>query len=180
MSRTLQRPPSRGVAVLLLPLLAACADAAGLDTSAPSDTGDASASRCGAVLRDEVAAVTGELWYTSETDARVEPVWLPVPGGAAVPLDPAVVRDAAGIDASKAPDVRELDGWFAHLVEGWEGMDAAQAADADRWAALRDWLRANTRGPAVFRFGEIEIPVLGVGVDACGDLVGFRTLAVET
>jgi hypothetical protein len=172
----------RGVALLVLPLLAACAagDAAGPDTSAPFDTGDAAALRCGAVLRDEVAEVTGELWYTSETDALVEPVWLPVPGGAAVPLDPAVVRDAAGIDASKAPDVRELDAWFSHLVEGWEGMDPAQAADADRWAALRDWLRANTRGPAVFRFGEIEIPVLGVGVDPCGDLVGFRTLAVET
>jgi hypothetical protein len=170
----------------VLPLLAACsAGGASVRDTAPSvaidDTGAEGASRCGAALRDDVAAIVGDdLWYVSETDSLVEPVWLPVPGGASVPLDPAVVREAAGIDASKAPDVRSLDAWFTHLVEGWDGMDAAQEADTARWASLRDWLRANTGGAAVFRFGEIEIPVLGVGVDPCGDLVGFRTLAVET
>ena len=150
-------------------------------TATGDDTGAHVPSRCGAALRDEVAAIVGEdLWYVSETDTLVTPVWLPVAGGADVPLDPAVVRDAAGIDPAKSPDVRELDDWFRHLVEGWEGMDPAQEADTLRWASLRDWLRAHTRDPAVHRFGAIEIPVLGVGIDACGDLVGFRTLAVET
>ena len=184
------RPLVRAASLLVLPVLVACGEAEpgdtgvrgdSTETSAADDTGTAAPDRCGAVLRDEVTAIVGaDLWYVSETDSLVPAVWLPVDGGASVPLDASVVRDAAGIDPAKSPDVRELDAWFRPLVEGWEGMDPVQEADAGRWAALRDWLHAHTRGPAVFRFGEIEIPVVGVGVDRCGDLVGFRTLAVET
>lgn len=136
---------------------------------------------------DALAAASAGLQYTSESDRPFE-TWA-LPGGAQPGWPCNASEFAARLGARLGlPDgpaeERSLHDLLRRHIEGIDASDAAAVALRPRFEALRaaltDWLD----GLRVFRFGAVEVHCLIVGRPrgeaGGGDLVGLRTVAIET
>ncbi|HMV66533.1 MAG TPA: nuclease A inhibitor family protein [Myxococcota bacterium] len=144
----------------------------------------------------ELDAATQGLLYLSESDypltvfvienAGLDPV---TPQNAKAKLFSAYVqRPGEATLAERAVEQRTIAQWFDPITvpeDWWDAWYYQQAAD---WQPLRDIFEQDLMSTTVIRLGEswspptlngaIDVFVLGVTSD--GDIVGFRTIAVET
>ncbi|MEZ4323417.1 MAG: nuclease A inhibitor family protein [Myxococcota bacterium] len=153
----------------------------------------------GAVSSDDALATleanTPGLWFTSETDAPLVVVHLP--GGAATPVTAAdaAARLAALADptlpalSGLAVEERTVASVFARYTEPQPWWEPFQLDEQPAWSAIRAVFEDDLADGRVFRFGEPTwdgtsvgglIQVFVIGTSAEGDLVGVRTIAVET
>lgn len=131
---------------------------------------------CGAQLDDELASITRGMLFTSESDYPLEPFDYT---GAGAPT-PDKIRALAGIPATAVFEMRSASDFFDHQTTVYDPGDPAALEYAARYQELRNFMEASLTDLVVYRFGEIQIGVYVVGVDACGNLIGFHTTAIET
>jgi hypothetical protein len=116
------------------------------------------------------------LVYISETDAPVTPIDL----GRSDSINGEIILQRAGIKAGTEINEVEVDRFFAKLTATKEGQSDSQKARAKKFLALGKVLEKDLRSLKVYRFGQVRIDILIVGLDDAGHIVGVRTNAVET
>jgi len=116
------------------------------------------------------------LIYISETDAPVTPIDL----GASDSINGEIILQRAGLKAGTEIDEVEVDRFFAKLTAIKDSQTGSQKARAKKFLALGKVLEKDLRSLKAYRFGQIRIDILIVGLDDAGHIVGVRTNAVET
>lgn len=118
------------------------------------------------------------LTYTSESDYPF--TWYFRAGPLPEPLGIDAFHAALGIAPTERVETRDLDEFFARHIEWVDPYDATAVALVPRYERLRETVRQVLRDPQVFRVGRIAIDCYIVGFDRAGNLVGLRTVAIET
>jgi hypothetical protein len=126
------------------------------------------------LLEDAAAGLT----YTSESDYPF--TWWFHAGPVADPLTVTAFRATLGVAPTVRVETRDLDEFFARHIEWVDPYDATAVALVPRYERLRETVREVLRDPQVFRVGRIAIDCYIVGFDRAGNLVGLRTVAIET
>lgn len=116
------------------------------------------------------------LVYISETDAPVTPIDL----GGSDSIDGEIILQRAGLNAGTEINEVEADRFFAKLTAIKDWQTDSQKARAKKFLALGKVLEKHLRSLKVYRFGNIRIDILVVGLDESGHILGVRTVAVET
>ncbi|MEQ1643408.1 MAG: nuclease A inhibitor family protein, partial [Pyrinomonadaceae bacterium] len=116
------------------------------------------------------------LVYISETDAPVTPVDL----GAADSINGEMILQRAGLKAGTEINEVDADRFFAKLTAIKDWQTESQKARAKKFLALGKVLEKDLRSLKVYRFGQVRIDILIVGLDDAGHILGVRTNAVET
>ena len=129
-------------------------------------------------LRDQLERASAGLTYTSESDRPFELFVLPGAGDQPPGVDSFARLVDATADAPRGE--RDLDRFFARHTDGSDPADAETQRVRPRYEALRETLRTALRSPTVYRIGSVEVQCWIVGGDGRGNLVGLRTVAVET
>ena len=129
-------------------------------------------------LRERLARESAGLTYTSESDRPFEPFVLPGAGDRPPGVDAFARLVGAPADAPR--EERDLDDFFARHTDTSDPYDAETQRIRPRYEALRETLRTALRWTTVYRTGRIEVQCWIVGGDGRGNLVGLRTVAVET
>lgn len=149
-------------------------------------------------LRAKFESVTHDLWLTSESDAKVK--FIVADGAGSGPIDEALVRkkfagahdvlgptlygrhDSNFVKLADRPEVALQDGraWLEDRAEVADPDDPAAVAEAQKWRALADLVKAELTDVKVYRFGTIDISVMLVGRTKSGELAGFLSAVVET
>lgn len=148
-------------------------------------------------LRAQLAGLTQDLWFPSETDARL--LFVSAPGLGTAPITERVVREKLStqhdallpqvmwVDPSDVAlagrttvEQRDAVAFLNAVINNADPNDPVSLANAARFAAVRDCLTANLTDLVVFRFGTINISTFIVGRSADGQLVGLLTGQVET
>jgi hypothetical protein len=127
-------------------------------------------------LRARLERAAEGLTYGSESDRPFEFFFLPG-GGERAPGAEAFGRL---IGAEGRVEERDLDDFFMRHAETSDPYDTEAQALRPRYEALRELLRTELRGTAVYRTGRIEVQCYVVGGDGRGNLAGVRTVAIET
>ena len=129
-----------------------------------------------AELRRHLEQAAEGLTYTSESDRPFEFFFL-AGGGDAPPGAEAFGRL---IGAEGAVEERSLDDFFMRHIETIDPADTESHRIRPCYEALRETLRTELRGTAVYRTGRVEVHCYVVGGDGKGNLAGVRTVAIET
>jgi Nuclease A inhibitor-like protein len=127
-------------------------------------------------LEDRIAEACRGLSYMSETDAPVEPFI----GGKADEISKDVILTAAGSDPKVHSEEADPAEFFDRLTAINDWYTAAQKRNVRRFAALEKLLRENLTDLHVYRTGRIRIAIYVVGLDADKNILGVKTMAVET
>lgn len=127
-------------------------------------------------LRERLERAVEGLTYGSESDRPFEFFFLP--GGGDAPPGAAAFGGLVG--ATGAVEERDLDDFFMRHAETSDPADTEAQRLRPRYEALREMLRTELRGTTVFRTGRVEVQCYVVGGDGKGNLVGVRTVAIET
>jgi hypothetical protein len=131
-------------------------------------------------LLERLAAAVEGLVYSSESDRPFEVFFLPA---AAVPepLTGEAFAAALALDAAGAPiEEWSLDRLLRRHIEYVEPADRVAWERLPRYDALKRLLAGALRDLRVFRIGRVQIDCFALGRDAAGNLVGLRTVAIET
>jgi DNA uptake protein ComE-like DNA-binding protein len=148
-------------------------------------------------LKARLAPLTADLWFPSETDARM--LFVSSAGIGNAPITEALVRARLGaqhdallpqvmyVDPSELAlagrtQVEELDavGYLNHIINAADPNDPDSLARAQRIAQIRDELSSQLTDLKIFRFGRISISTFILGRTRTGDLAGLLTGQVET
>jgi DNA uptake protein ComE-like DNA-binding protein len=116
-----------------------------------------------------IDAASDGMWLLSESDYPLDPVAWPDRGAAAA--SPAAMLELLGLPATTPIRVKTFDRMMERL--GYSN-DEAQVA------ALRALMEEHLTGLVFYEVGEIQVHDYVVGVSACGGLVGFTTISIET
>jgi hypothetical protein len=127
-------------------------------------------------LRERMERAVEGLTYGSESDRPFEFFFLP--GGGDAP--PGAEGFGRLIGAAGAVEERDLDDFFMRHAETSDPADTEAQRIRPRYEALREMLRTELRGTTVYRTGRVEVQCYVVGGDGKGNLVGVRTVAIET
>jgi hypothetical protein len=127
-------------------------------------------------LRERLERAVEGLTYGSESDRPFEFFFLP--GGGDAP--PGAEGFGRLIGAAGAVEERDLDDFFMRHAETSDPADTEAQRIRPRYEALREMLRTELRGTTVYRTGRVEVQCYVVGGDGKGNLVGVRTVAIET
>jgi hypothetical protein len=130
-------------------------------------------------IRERLEQAAEGLTYTSESDEPFEAFELPG-GGAGWPYGVEEFARRIGAPAGAPAEERSLTRFFAPHIENTDPYDTQTQALRPRYEALRALLAGSLREVRVFRVGRVEIDCYAVGDDGAGNLVGLRTVAVET
>lgn len=133
--------------------------------------------QCGQVVAHRLANTVADTWWTSETDARLEPAVFE--GAAQGPVLDAL-RGALGLPDDTPVEARELDAMLSWPAQDDPAAEPEERLRAARYRTLFRQLRAWLSDVQGIRVGTIRIDVYFLGRDACGNLAGLSTLAVET
>jgi len=144
---------------------------------------------CGQKLVDRIHAATqdeqlGELLFLSESDRPLTPVQWSAASVGEGGVDAETLRRLVHVPEGVSIEERAFRDWFDRIAVVQDWMDDQQKVDAERFAVIRDLMDTTLTHERVFRYATpnddsiIEIYVLGL--DACGNVVGFFTEAVET
>lgn len=132
---------------------------------------------CGIKQAKKLAhTMEGTLWM-SETDAPFEPVSF---AAQAEESASEVLRRALRLELETPVETRKLDDVLAWPSQDRQGDVPADRLRAATYRTLYRQLSAWLDDVVVVRVGSVSIDVYFVGRDACGNLVGLKTLAVET
>jgi hypothetical protein len=129
-------------------------------------------------LRERLERESAGLLYTSESDRPFE--FFAFPGAGDQPPGVDAFARLVGAPADAPRQERDLDHFFARHTDRSDPNDAATQRIRPRYEALRETLRTALRWPTVYRIGQVEVQCWVVGGDGRGNLVGLRTVAVET
>jgi Nuclease A inhibitor-like protein len=130
-----------------------------------------------AALRERLEREVEGLVYSSESDRPFEVFFLPGAGDRPPGVDAFARMIGAPEDARR--EERDLDDFFARHTDTSDPYDEEAQRIRPRYETLRETLRA-LRWTTVYRIGRIEVQCYVVGGDGRGNLVGVRTVAVET
>jgi hypothetical protein len=118
------------------------------------------------------------LLYQSESDYPLDFVcWLKEPGKA---LDCDFVRAELGCGQDVSIEEADAQALLESCCKMQEWFRDNDRAMAQGFQKLRDLLNNSVRGLRQFRVGEIEITIVVVGEDERGNVIGFKTEAIET
>ena len=159
-------------------LLSACSAADRIGPPAPRRDAVDSGGVPAGVARLRLEQAAQGLTYTSESDYPFTWWFHARPVGEPLGVD--AFRAALGLAPTVRVEVRELDDFFARHIEWVDPYDATAVALVPRYERLRETVREVLRDPRVFRVGRIAIDCYIVGFDRAGNLVGLRTVAIET
>jgi hypothetical protein len=125
----------------------------------------------GEKLLAEIEKSTDGLTYISETDAKVEAIF--------------VDRDNAekfldSITNDDKSDPLDQSSFFDRITTNKEWFGPDETLRAKRFSLLDEILRANLHDLKLIRVGRVRIEIYVVGFDADGNLAGIKTKAVET
>lgn len=134
------------------------------------------------------AATRGMLWL-SESDHPL--TYVQLDGAAASVHDVATFKALLGVEASRPAEERTLAEALGWRVRHRPGESPEETAEVERYIALQRLLESSLAGVRVYRVGDPDashadgelsgaIEVYIVGENAHGDLVGLRTVSVET
>ena len=128
-------------------------------------------------LLDRLTAAVARLWYRSESDKPFEVVQWPAISPS---LTSGTLIRLTG-DAAETP-VHEvaLEIFFAPLlvVQDWYGGEDTERAQ--RYCTLYQLLQRSLTDLHIFRVGSIEVTIYIIGKVPTGEIVGLRTVTVET
>ena len=124
---------------------------------------------------EQLSALTADLYFTSETDAR----WT------IHALDPTQGIENQLLTLAKLPVDTSLEtrDWATFLVQvatPQDWMDEAGKAAAARYKTMIDYINTTLTDVTVYRFGSIEIAVFVVGLASDCTPIALATQAVET
>ncbi len=139
-------------------------------------------------LRAELErAASGMLWL-SESDHPF--TWVAFDGAADRVRSVADFKALLGVEAARPAEERTLLQTLGWRLEHQPGESPEEAAEVDRYRALRGLLEGRLTEVRVYRVGDPDTTAFGdllgaidvfiVGRNAHGDLVGLRTVSVET
>jgi hypothetical protein len=136
-------------------------------------------------LRTTLEAATSGMLWMSESDYPF--TWVQLDGAAAGATSVAGFRTALGVEATRPAEERALAATFGWRLQHQPGETPEEAAEVERYVRLKALLESNLTDVRVYRvaepgrdglFGAIDVYI--VGRNAHGDLVGLRTVSVET
>lgn len=140
-------------------------------------------------LRAELEAATSGMLWLSESDHPF--TYVQYDGAAASVSDVDAFKRVLGVEAARPAEERALAATLGWRTRHEPGESPEEAAEVDRYLALQRLLEANLTEVRVYRvgdpdatgsggdiFGAIEVYI--VGRNAHGDLVGLKTVSVET
>jgi hypothetical protein len=145
---------------------------------APDVTAAADAPLSVDVIRARLERAADGLLYTSESDYPF--LWFHDAGPAPAPLTPDALLMAAHEAADEPVEVISLDDFFARHIERVDPYDSVAVALVPRYRHLRETIRLTVPGVRVFRVGRIQVRCYVVGSTASGEVVGLKTVAIET
>ena len=128
---------------------------------------------------DPIAALADAaegLLVPSESDSPLTPFRWTGDG----PLTAAAMLAALDLPPDIPVETRTPDAFFAPLTRVTDVLDAPQAAQAERFAALRDQIAGHLADVVVYRIGRIQITAIIAGTTADGATGGLRTTLIET
>jgi hypothetical protein len=131
---------------------------------------------CGAALQSELASAADGLLYMSESDYPLDVRSYPGAGAPTVAKLLALTNTPAGTLVEE----RSFDQTMDRLGEAYDPDDDYLVEYAARFRALRAVMETQLTDLTVIRIGEIQVHVFFVGKSACGDLVGYETISIET
>ena len=131
-----------------------------------------------AALRERLEQAAEGLTYTSESDRPFE--FFALPGAGDRPPGADVFARLVGAGEDEPREERDLDDFFARHTDTVDPYDAQAQRMRPRYEALREALRGELRWTTVYRVGRVEVRCYVAGGDGRGNLVGLRTVAVET
>jgi hypothetical protein len=129
-------------------------------------------------LRARLERAAEGLTYGSEADYPFE--FFAIPGAGDRPPGVDAFARLVGAPADAPRGERDVLDFFARHAERSDPVDARAQALRPRYEALRDALNTGLRWTTVYRLGSVEVQCYVVGGDGRGNLVGLKTVAVET
>ncbi len=123
-----------------------------------------------------IKEATKGLYYVSETDAKLEPFI----GGKVDALTREEFLKHFGVGEKEKVEERDFEKFFERLVKVQDWYGEHEREMARKYEKLQKVMKENLRDLKVFRIGRVEIDIYVVGVDSQGNLMGFKTKAVET
>jgi Nuclease A inhibitor-like protein len=128
-----------------------------------------------ATIIDRLKQATTDLLWSSESDSPFEIVtWEP-----GIELNPSDLFSNI-YDTDLAIESMDLADLLAPVIAVEDWYEAEELALVDRYQKLRQSIESNLSEVQVFRVGEVEIDIYIIGKTPAGDIIGLKTLAVET
>ena len=128
-------------------------------------------------LREELYQAIAGLLYMSESDEPFDIVHWQSNG---LPITFERLLQLIGKKPDTPIEVLSIDEFFQPLIteQDWYGND--EKVIVQRYCHLQHLLRTYLMNVAVYRIGKIQVEIYIIGIDTNGDLVGIKTLAIET
>jgi Nuclease A inhibitor-like protein len=128
-----------------------------------------------ATIIDRLKQATTDLLWSSESDYPFEIVtWEP-----GIELNPSDLFSNI-YDTDLAIESMDLADLLAPVIAVEDWYEAEELALVDRYQKLLQSIESNLSEVQVFRVGEVEIDIYIIGKTPTGDIVGLKTLSVET
>ena len=128
-----------------------------------------------AEIIDRLKQATTDLLWSSESDYPFETVtW--EPGIELTPTD----LFSNTYDTDLAVESIALTDLFEPVLTIEDWYEQAELDLVDRYTNLLDAINTNLAQVQVFRVGEVEIDIYIIGKTPTGDIVGLKTLSIET
>jgi len=127
-------------------------------------------------LPERIKSIVKNLYYTSETDAEIEPFV----GQKTVSVDRESLIEQIGAATDSKVEERNFEDFFSRLTENQDWFGNEEKQTALKFSKLKELLQNELNDLKVFRIGETELDIYVVGLDSNSVLTGIKTKAVET
>jgi Nuclease A inhibitor-like protein len=128
-----------------------------------------------ATIIDRLKQATTDLLWSSESDYPFEIVtWEP-----GIELNPSDLFSNI-YDTDLAIESMDLADLLAPVIAVEDWYEAEELALVDQYKELLQSIESNLSEVQVFRVGEVEIDIYIIGKTPGGDIIGLKTLSVET
>ena len=135
-------------------------------------------------LKAKLEAACEDLWWSSESDYPVKPVWREESADADAPIATAAVRQMFDYASEVDVEVVDIEDFFERATAPKSWHTDEDKAQRDRLQQLKTFLTESLIHLQVYRCGEVEISVyvLGYTGGSTGDrhIAGVKTILVET
>ncbi|MCC9165638.1 nuclease A inhibitor family protein [Pontibacter harenae] len=119
------------------------------------------------------------LFYVSETDATFEVVHFSGKDGSE-PTTTTELLAWAGKAEEEKVEVVELQYFFRKMTNETEDMSDEEKLEASRFQKLQAFIEQHLQQTKVYRVGERKITAFILGKASTGELLGLKTILVET
>lgn len=129
-------------------------------------------------LRDRLKQATTELYWVSETDASIDPVWFDDWQPDTLTADG--LRDKLGVLDNTAIDVQPLDAATEPMTTPQPWHTEAEVQEVERFRDLVQLLHDSFRDVRAYFIGTVEVEVYVLGIAPAGWVGGVRSNLVRT